>query len=56
MALTSCNVSKSIFGLNEEDVSTIHRDQTIQKLPEPSISDSGDRLKYEFKENVEVDG
>ncbi|XP_074040900.1 uncharacterized protein [Leptinotarsa decemlineata] len=47
---------KKVFRLNDNDVSIISLDQILEKLNFPKISAAGDRLKYEFDKDIEVDG
>lgn len=47
--------AKTCFRLNENDVSMINLSQIKQKLEFPNIVSAGDRLKYEFKNTVDVD-
>lgn len=56
-ALNVCNEQKTIFTLNEKDISIIRKDQIITALPIPAIKYSGCRLKYQFQEAIsDVDG
>lgn len=47
---------KTLFILNESDISVVNYKQVIKKLPIPKIIATGDRLKYKFPMPLEVDG
>ncbi|KAG5860724.1 hypothetical protein JTB14_027700 [Gonioctena quinquepunctata] len=56
IALNYCNETKTIFRLNERDVSVINTSQIIEKLESPKIVSLGDRIRYEFSSSLNVDG
>lgn len=57
VGLKKCNDSnKNVFILNDADVSTIETTQIVHKLSFPNMQVAGDRIKYEFKEDLRVDG
>ncbi|KAJ8909255.1 hypothetical protein NQ315_010869 [Exocentrus adspersus] len=55
VGLKQCSDSKQ-FQLNENDVCTIKINQILKKLQFPKMVLSGDRLKYQFSEELNVDG
>lgn len=56
VGMNYCDESKTIFKTNDMDVSVIKYEQILKKLPQPEIIISGERLKYQFRESIGVDG
>lgn len=44
----------TLFILNENDISDVSIDQVIQKLPVPNLITKGNRVFYQFKEQIDV--
>lgn len=55
VGLKKCEDERS-FKLNESDVSTIHLNQILEKLNFPKMTIAGDRLRYQFDKELNVDG
>lgn len=45
---------KSCFKMVETDVSTIRFADIVEKLPQPELQNSGDRIKYAFSRNIDI--
>ncbi|KAF5278586.1 hypothetical protein FQA39_LY00628 [Lamprigera yunnana] len=52
--LKICNQTGTLFKLNERGVSDVPVDQIIKKLPVPNLITKGNRVFYQFKENIDV--
>lgn len=49
-----CDQNGTLFKLDERDVSDVPMDQIIKRLPLPNLIKKGNRVFYQFKENIDV--
>lgn len=54
MSLKVLNKDKTMFRLDEDDISTVNKTAVLGKLPVPEMLTSGDRIKYKFFKSVDV--
>jgi hypothetical protein len=54
MCLRAKNMDRTIFRMNEEDISYVPLDHIIQILPNPTMKQNGSRRFYEFNEEIDV--
>lgn len=54
MAMKCANESKTVFRMDEKDVSVIKKTNVLGQLPSPELFLSGDRMKYKFSKPVDV--
>lgn len=54
MSMKILNEDKTIFKMNETDISNVNKEDVLGKLPSPTMLTYGDRIKYKFDKPVDV--
>ncbi|KAG5864426.1 hypothetical protein JTB14_019601 [Gonioctena quinquepunctata] len=52
--LKICKQNGTLFQLNEKDVADVPMEQVVEKLPVPNIITKGNRVFYQFREQIDV--
>lgn len=52
--LKICTQNATLFQLNKRDVADVPMDQVVKKLPAPNIFTKGNRVFYQFEEQIDV--
>ncbi|KAG5881807.1 hypothetical protein JTB14_004106 [Gonioctena quinquepunctata] len=52
--LKICKRNGTLFQLNEKDVADVPMEQVVKKLPVPNIITKGNRVFYQFREQIDV--